>query len=540
MAAVVVEATTPHAAALKYKTRNRNINDGASCGRNEDGISSSSHSLESGPRSPRSLISEVEQDGCNISWGRTLDSLRPTNHSKYISKPLKTQHHFSTIQYEVTTETTMDSNKDTGPSVNDSKLSTLVVNCDSWYGTVAIGQEVSEPGFSLSPETRSKTTLKYLEVPITPPLSKKKNSSKGRSPKKQHRKQSRKFTGDMTPPNSPVLLWGDYGSTHNSASLQKRNETLDDPDSPGRTPRRRLKAKFRLDNALLGEVEQATWEELLVSTHAEESPQTDSFSRLILEIASYNHSSVGKKRLSDANPLVTCAGGSFLGRFHATYSKRKEQDDGSEQGLESVSRMLFDDDDSFQSVSSDIIDMGGEVEEQKSKCRLLRFADEQGLPIAKIKVVGDENDPYASSRIIVLFLDPVAKKFEFMQGHFSHKARPTVSDLLLQLPGFATEEKFREQEFVSMYGTSDGPRQLAPKDPLHELNLGKREVAVAVMKGASGERLVKDAAPLLTNKTIMRAVSMDTEWFTNTFSYVLKHQRLVRYRLERLVELGVA
>jgi hypothetical protein len=491
MAAAV--ATTPsmdgwrqQSAALKSKCKTRN---------------------DSSSRSQRSLVSEDEQS--TTLWGRTFNPLRAVNRSTNLSNP-PAQHHSSESgsrnQHE---NKTLDHVTD---SLFVAELSTLTVSCDSWYGTVAIGQDVSERHVSLSPERRSKEKLRHLEVPMTPPRSKKKKSKKGLSPKTRKGKLTGSLGVDVTPPNSPVL-WGDYGLAQNPPDLQTRLDSFYDPGSPGRTPGKRLKERLRLSHALFDHIEDSAsslkgkWSELLGSTCVEDSPQAQSVSSLILEVTSDNSGG----QMPEAPPLVTHNDNSFLGRFHAAFPKRRETDDGSEQELDTSSRILFDDQASNQSGISDDADMGKEVEEKISKSRLIRFADEQGLPIARIHVVGDEHDPYATSRIIVLFLDPVAKKFEFMQGAFSLKAGATVSDLLRQLPDFVVEETFAEMEYVSMYGTSDGPRQFGLNDRLHELNLCKREIVVAVMKGASGEHLVNEAAPLLTNTKITRAVSMNTE-----------------------------
>jgi hypothetical protein len=141
------------------------------------------------------------------------------------------------------------------------------------------------------------------------------------------------------------------------------------------------------------------------------------------------------------------------------------------------------------------------------RVRSIRFADEQGLPMVRVHHLGDNDDPLAVNRLVILLLSPSDKKFEFAHVEYRLRAEATVADLLQQLPAFATSELFTTMEFESLYRTQCEDPKLDSSTLLHDIGFGKHEVMVPIRKGFSGEDIVKCAVPLLLNKRIIKGVS---------------------------------
>ncbi len=389
-------------------------------------------------------------------------------------------------------------------------VSNSVPDYESWHGLVTIGRESLDQVIPDSPDNRSSRKLRYVDVPMTPPHPNKK--------KEKRATVKRGWKSGGTPPSSPGVPWGDYAATQELQDLHQLHSSLDDVGSPGHTPKRLTKDKLRLDTALfVGKNEDPVhsligmWDDLAQLASSGESVQSESFPCMNLDmgIGSSWLVNVGLsvQKMPDNAPVVFSDDDSFLARFHAIYSDENKK--AGERVSENFDLTENRDNNvaSIVSVSSDDPETTHDVEEGNMRDRMIRFADEQGLPLEKTFRCGDQSNLWATGRIIVLFLDPVMKKFEFMQGEFSHQGGATVADLLSQLPSFATEERFAAREYVSIFATSGGPRELNSKDRLYELDLGKREITVAVMKGDSGEQLVNTAAPILANEQVMKAVS---------------------------------
>lgn len=489
----------------------------------EQGDSCTNRDLDSSVHSYRSLVSETQQITGKSSWGRTFSSLHRNNRSPSPTERTKIPGSPSTSPRSVKstnidgialcsmmardklrspTPTSIRSNSedDLASSFTVEELSAIALEGDNWQGTVTIGLGALQENVPPSPDQRSVRSLKLLNVPMTPPRLKKMSKKLVGSPKKTKQKRRKKSRGEKSKGSAAPVAWGDYAMAQNMTALHQRE--FSEKGRSGRTDGRRLKKKLLFDAFFEdNDHERGTtvaWGELLEICDPDEFRPT--------AVGNFDQSVLGRLsslNLPDSPPSIMYDEDSFLGRFHAAHAQKRQ-----EYCDESSQEDRLDDSMSTQCEETKTTKEDLEGNEDRRSSRLICFADEQGLPIERVRRVGDENDPWAMGRIIVLFLDPIARKFEFMQGEFSHRAGATVSDLLRQLPSFATEDRFATMEFSAMYSTSGPTRQFGLNEKLYELQLDRLEVTIAVMKGYSGENLLKEAAPVLKNKNIIRAVSI--------------------------------
>ena len=168
-----------------------------------------------------------------------------------------------------------------------------------------------------------------------------------------------------------------------------------------------------------------------------------------------------------------------------------------------------DDNDSFgtahETEEEDIV--APEEEKPRSK-RVIRFADEQGLPIATVMQTGDEHDSGPEmGRVVMLLLSPKDRKFEFVHAEYQMGAKTTVQDVIDQMPILAVDVLFQDAEFSTLFRTGKGAYELINTLPLSECKLEKGEVVIGILKGYSGKDIVQSALPLLVNPKIAKAVS---------------------------------
>ena len=474
----------------------------------------------------RSLVSESNQNTGKESWGRTFGSLQRKQKSSSIFTKLtgspgrlanknvkeKGGMESSLKQRWGDLGATNQLNQGTpspscGSASEDSsflveEMSASALEGENWHGTVTIGRDHEEQEDEPpSPKRAVTKALKRLNVPVTPPRLKKKKTKKLKTPTKSTPKRRRKSKAEKTNSISVAEPWGDYAMAHHHGTTpQLAYGDLSVPTCPGKRSRNKLRFDDLFEDYFHGSEMTVAWDELLGMGCAEKAIPAGvvDFDRTLVDRI------LSTSTLPDAPPSMIHDEDSFLGQFYAAYSKTVEEDDEIDHDDENDVEPEVDEREPTESETVET--EHGEIKKEK-RIRLIHFADEQGLPIKKVHQVGDENDPWAMGRIIVLFLDPVARKFEFMQGEFSHRAGATISDLLRQLPSFATEQRFASMEFLSIYSTDGKPRELGLKEKLHELDLARREVTVAVMKDISGKKLLEEASPVLKNEKIMRAVS---------------------------------
>jgi hypothetical protein len=137
--------------------------------------------------------------------------------------------------------------------------------------------------------------------------------------------------------------------------------------------------------------------------------------------------------------------------------------------------------------------------------RTVHFADESGLPLNHILIL--EPEVFAVSRVVVLLLSPRDRTFEFLHAEYDLNETTTVQVLLEQLPTLATDEVFREYTF-SAISRKDDSVQLINCMSLEDCGLKESEMVIAVLDGYLVTDIVRLAAPLLANRKITKAVSI--------------------------------
>lgn len=168
-----------------------------------------------------------------------------------------------------------------------------------------------------------------------------------------------------------------------------------------------------------------------------------------------------------------------------------------------------DDDDSFGTAPEvEEHTETSEVEEKPRSKRVIRFADEQGLPVATVMQSGDEHEGGPEmARLVMLLLSPKDRKFEFLHAEYQLGAKTTVQDVIDQMPVLAVDILFQESKFATLYRTGKGAHELINTLPMSECGLEKGEVVLGVIEGYSGKEIIQSALPLLVNPKIAKAVS---------------------------------
>jgi hypothetical protein len=140
---------------------------------------------------------------------------------------------------------------------------------------------------------------------------------------------------------------------------------------------------------------------------------------------------------------------------------------------------------------------------ERERVKTIRFADERGLPMETVYML----DPAAVGRVVVLLLKPEARKFEFIYTEYRLNSKTSVSNLLKQLPGMASNGILAAQTYTSLFRSREGCSELIGALPLQDCCLDKNEVIIGVMGGYSGQEMVKCALPLIYNDKISKVVS---------------------------------
>jgi hypothetical protein len=203
--------------------------------------------------------------------------------------------------------------------------------------------------------------------------------------------------------------------------------------------------------------------------------------------------------------------GSFLEQFTESFRGQNNS------GMAQDTKVQLPGHSSFSSLYSDLLsDTKDDVQfagasegptGESGYVRSIRFADEQGLPIHKVHYLGGDDDPMATCRIVVLFLCPTSKKFEFTHLEYCLRDGLTAEDLLVQLPRFAASKVFAQTTYHAVHRTLFGGTKFESTTMLHNFEIEKNEILVPVMDNHTGDNLVRSAVPLLRNKGVMRMVS---------------------------------
>ena len=145
--------------------------------------------------------------------------------------------------------------------------------------------------------------------------------------------------------------------------------------------------------------------------------------------------------------------------------------------------------------------------------RSICFADEVGKPMEEVHLVERRDSDDRSNvsydptlqRLLVLFLCPEEKKFEFVHAEYStQQSRVAVSSLLEQVTKFVTDLTIRKKQYVRLC-TADGI-ELINALSIQEYGLKDDEVVVAVLQGYTGATMHTMAKGLIQNEEILKAV----------------------------------
>lgn len=144
---------------------------------------------------------------------------------------------------------------------------------------------------------------------------------------------------------------------------------------------------------------------------------------------------------------------------------------------------------------------------RKGKNLSVKFADECGKDLELIHytvtLYSEEENDWV--RAIVLLLSPRKKMFEFLHVSYNVCDKTSITDVLEQLPGIATDTALKEQHYVGLI-RQEGERELINTVSIQSYGLSKDEILIAVVAGHHGKAMARMAKPLLDNKKIMKAV----------------------------------
>eukprot|EP00977_Amphora_coffeiformis_P018671 scaffold6639_cov167-Amphora_coffeaeformis.AAC.2 len=156
-----------------------------------------------------------------------------------------------------------------------------------------------------------------------------------------------------------------------------------------------------------------------------------------------------------------------------------------------------------QSIETTETEDESSAQEDQSKQmeKSVRWADCTGQDLAVI--VSIDSLPYVSTRVVILMLDLNERLFEFVQCEFDTDARLTISDLLKQLPSFASIEFLAQQRYRTLCRPDE---EMINMLPIQNYHVREGEILVA----SNGQNRPKDvmaaAQALLQQKKLVRAV----------------------------------
>ena len=140
--------------------------------------------------------------------------------------------------------------------------------------------------------------------------------------------------------------------------------------------------------------------------------------------------------------------------------------------------------------------------------KILRFADEVGKPLEHIHILDSKDDPLACNKLVVLVVAPSVKKFEFVQVEYRLSCSDIcVSDVLNQVPGIVTSERFQKKKYTSLLQMRHGGSEMLNCLSLSGCRLERNEVLVAVSDDVAVDDALTGAKTLLMNDKIMTKVS---------------------------------
>jgi len=166
------------------------------------------------------------------------------------------------------------------------------------------------------------------------------------------------------------------------------------------------------------------------------------------------------------------------------------------------SHIFFDDD----NTETDSVSVNRRLRRYSKKLNV-RFADECGRELELVywtlTLYSEEENDWL--RAIILLLSPRKKMFEFLHVSYNICDKTSISDILEQLRGIATDEALKEQSYVGLL-RNEGGRELINSVSIQSYYLSKDEMLIAVVEGYHGSSMMRMAKPIMGNKRIMKAV----------------------------------
>jgi hypothetical protein len=145
-----------------------------------------------------------------------------------------------------------------------------------------------------------------------------------------------------------------------------------------------------------------------------------------------------------------------------------------------------------------------ESEQEESKLgKAVQWADCAGKELAVTHAI--DFLPYISTRIVVLLLDLHERLFEFVQCEYDTDSRLTATDLLSQLPKFASFDFLARQDYHCLCRRD---QEIITMLPIQNYPIREGEILIAASaKSKAKPQLVMDAArSLLSQKKLLRSV----------------------------------
>ena len=143
-----------------------------------------------------------------------------------------------------------------------------------------------------------------------------------------------------------------------------------------------------------------------------------------------------------------------------------------------------------------------EQEEQQSKMeKSVRWADVTGQELAQ--TISIDSLPYVSTRVVILLLDLNERLFEFVQCEFDTDNRLTVTDVLKQIPSFASIDYLAQQRFRTLCRPNE---EFLNMLTIQNYQIREGEILVASGGSARPKEVMAAASTLLEQKKLVRAV----------------------------------
>lgn len=143
------------------------------------------------------------------------------------------------------------------------------------------------------------------------------------------------------------------------------------------------------------------------------------------------------------------------------------------------------------------------------KQRTIRFADEEGKAIQTVHVTERvEDEGIDGNRVIVLLLCPKKKRFEFLHVQYGWEERTQLSEAFKQFPHMASDPCFINQHYVGICRPWRGGQELINSLALQDYDMHPDEILVAIPSGMKSKQIMKLSKPLLSNKNVIKTVSI--------------------------------